>query len=422
MVKRTKPAAGDGGSRQCIGSGQNLTADCTERQTSTQTATTLPLDQIIVGERHRTDLGDIDGLAANIDELGLLQPIPVRPDGTLIAGVRRLRAAQLLGWTKIPVHVVDLRDVVRGEHAENAHRKPFTPSELVAIEADLREQLATPVGRPSKEISATCADFPRGKTAQKVAAFAGVSARQLEKAKAVVKAAQEEPEKYGRLVADMDRTGRVNGVYRRLTIAKQAALIRAEPPPLPNRGPYRVVSCDVPWPYEIGDENPSKRGVRPYPCMSITEIRGCPLPSIMHADSILWFWTTNFHMREAYDVLAAWGFEPKTILTWVKDHMGNGAWLRSQTEHCIMAVRGKPMVTLTNQTTVLQAPVRGHSVKPVAFYDLVECLCPASRYADIFSRYQHNDRWDCHGDEAPKPSPVFAIPDIPAELLRRGAP
>jgi hypothetical protein len=211
-----KPAARDGGSRQCIGSGQNLSADSTEHQTSTQAATTLPLDQITVGERHRKDLGDIDGLAANIDELGLLQPIPVRPDGTLIAGVRRLCAAQLLGWTKIPVHFVDLYDVVRNEHAENAHRKPFTPSELVAIEADLREQVAKPVGRPSKEISATCADFRRGKTTEKVAAFAGVSARQLEKAKAVVKAAQEEPEKYGRLVADMDRTGRVDGPYRRL--------------------------------------------------------------------------------------------------------------------------------------------------------------------------------------------------------------
>jgi N6-adenosine-specific RNA methylase IME4 len=40
-------------------------------------------------------------------------------------------------------------------------------------------------------------------------------------------------------------------------------------------------------------------------------------------------------------------------------------------------------------------------VKPAEFYDLVESLCPAPRYADIFSRYRHNDKWDCHGDEAP---------------------
>jgi N6-adenosine-specific RNA methylase IME4 len=42
-----------------------------------------------------------------------------------------------------------------------------------------------------------------------------------------------------------------------------------------------------------------------------------------------------------------------------------------------------------------------HSLKPKEFYDLVESLCPAPRYADLFSRYRHNDKWDCHGDEAP---------------------
>ena len=67
--------------------------------------------------------------------------------------------------------------------------------------------------------------------------------------------------------------------------------------------------------------------------------------------------------------------------------MGTGDWLRYQTEHRIMAVRGKPTVTLTNQTTVLHAPMRGHSEKPKEFYDFVEKLCPAPRYADLFSRY-----------------------------------
>jgi N6-adenosine-specific RNA methylase IME4 len=43
-------------------------------------------------------------------------------------------------------------------------------------------------------------------------------------------------------------------------------------------------------------------------------------------------------------------------------------------------------------------------VKPVEFYAFVESLCPASRYADLFSRYRHNEKWDCHGDEVPPPS------------------
>jgi len=92
--------------------------------------------------------------------------------------------------------------------------------------------------------------------------------------------------------------------------------------------------------------------------------------------------------------------------------MGTGDWLRGQTEHAIMAVRGKPVVTLTNQTTLLHAPVRAHSQKPVEFYDLVETLCPVPRYADLFSRYRHNERWDCHGDEAPTTEPHDGPPGL----------
>ena len=93
---------------------------------------------------------------------------------------------------------------------------------------------------------------------------------------------------------------------------------------------------------------------------------------------ILWLWVTNLFMREAFPLLEAWGFERRTILTWAKDRMGTGDWLRGQTEHAIMAVRGKPVVTLTNQTTLLNAPVRGHSQKPVEFYNLVEKSLPGA--------------------------------------------
>ena len=47
----------------------------------------------------------------------------------------------------------------------------------------------------------------------------------------------------------------------------------------------------------------------------------------------------------------------KAILTWAKQKFGNGQWLRRQTEHCHLAVRGKPTILLTNQSTLLTAPV-----------------------------------------------------------------
>jgi hypothetical protein len=67
--------------------------------------TTMPITDVKVGKRIRKDMGDIEGLADSIRELGLLQPIVVFPDGRLILGERRLRAAKLLGWKEIPVTI-----------------------------------------------------------------------------------------------------------------------------------------------------------------------------------------------------------------------------------------------------------------------------------------------------------------------------
>jgi N6-adenosine-specific RNA methylase IME4 len=53
---------------------------------------------------------------------------------------------------------------------------------------------------------------------------------------------------------------------------------------------------------------------------------------------------------------------------------------------------------LTNQSTLILAPVRGHSQKPDEFYEFVEKLCPAPRYAELFSRHSRPN-WDGHGDE-----------------------
>src|SRR5262249_34268377 len=115
-------------------------------------------------------------------------------------------------------------------------------------------------------------------------------------------------------------------------------------------------------------------------------------------DCILWLWTTNFYMRDAFGVVEAWGFEQKTILTWVKDRFGFGDLLRGQTEHCLLATRGSPVFQLTNESTALLAPVRAHSQKPEEFYELVERLCPAPRYCELFAR-RKRPNWDSHGDE-----------------------
>jgi ParB/RepB/Spo0J family partition protein len=100
-------------------------------------ATTLPLAAIRVGARHRREFGNLDSLARSIADIGLLHPVVVTPNGFLIAGERRLRAAAQLGWSEIPITEIDLDAVVRGEFAENTERKDFTLSEAVAIKRAL---------------------------------------------------------------------------------------------------------------------------------------------------------------------------------------------------------------------------------------------------------------------------------------------
>jgi N6-adenosine-specific RNA methylase IME4/ParB-like chromosome segregation protein Spo0J len=381
---------------------------------------TMKIADIKIGKRHRRDMGDIAALAASIEDVGLMHPAVVTPDGRLIAGERRIRALKHLGRKEIAVTVVDLDKVVRGEYAENIFRKQFVPSEWADIEDALlasasakakhRQRQAGPQSGRGKKASGVgkLPEPVKGRAVDTVARVIGRGRRTVEKARAVRDAARAEPERFGKLQDDMNRTGNVNGPYKRLKVARQAAIIRAEPPPYPNRGPYRVGTADPPWPYDVRQEDPSHRAVHAYPEMSIAQIcaEAEKVRAIMHPDSIMWLWTTNHHMRFAFEVLDAWGFEPRTILTWVKNRFGTGDWLRGQTEHCILATRGKPIVEQNGQSTVLHGPLRADSQKPDQFFSFVESLCPAPRYAYLFARNFDRERWDGHGDEAAVAAPA----------------
>jgi ParB family chromosome partitioning protein len=62
--------------------------------THTTDSHTRRIDEIIIGERHRFDMGDVDGLMASIAAIGLLNAITVDENGCLLAGARRLAACK----------------------------------------------------------------------------------------------------------------------------------------------------------------------------------------------------------------------------------------------------------------------------------------------------------------------------------------
>jgi phage N-6-adenine-methyltransferase len=128
---------------------------------------------IQIGKRHRKEMGDLTGLARSIQEIGLLQPIGVKPDLTLVFGHRRLLACQSLDHELIPACIVDIDAIILGEYAENEFRKDFTLSERVEIGRALEVELGERRGRP--ENVANCAQFPGEKTRDIVAKRAGFS-------------------------------------------------------------------------------------------------------------------------------------------------------------------------------------------------------------------------------------------------------
>ena len=78
----------------------------------------IPIYQIGISDRRRkTEPDDVYKLANSISEVGLIHPILVDLDHTLIAGLHRLEAAKQLGWTDIECTVCDL-DGLLAELAE----------------------------------------------------------------------------------------------------------------------------------------------------------------------------------------------------------------------------------------------------------------------------------------------------------------
>ncbi|HEY9088351.1 MAG TPA: ParB/RepB/Spo0J family partition protein [Anaerolineaceae bacterium] len=118
----------------------------------------VPVDQIIPNPhqpRTQMDENDLQDLAASIRQHGILQPLIVTQDSeaeryVLIAGERRLRAAQIVGLETVPVLVREASEIQRLELAliENVQR-----ADLDALEkAEAYRQLADEFGLSHEEI------------------------------------------------------------------------------------------------------------------------------------------------------------------------------------------------------------------------------------------------------------------------------
>ena len=178
-------------------------------------------------------------------------------------------------------------------------------------------------------------------------------------------------------------------------------------------GHYRVLVVDPPW----NQGKTRRRSVRPnqntvldYPTLSKQELSELPLADWSCPErAYLWLWATNSKDRNtkepviamAFELMAAWGFQYYTMVTWDK---GTGPCpfgpYQVTTEHILFGYRGSGTFdreVLGKLQTCFRASPGAHSAKPDSFYRDVARHFEGPRL-DVFAR-QEREGFDGWGDE-----------------------
>jgi|TARA_Y100000310_G_C20704425_1_gene834172 N6-adenosine-specific RNA methylase IME4 len=180
---------------------------------------------------------------------------------------------------------------------------------------------------------------------------------------------------------------------------------------------YKIIYADPAWSYRDGSL--SRGGAkRHYDTMTDEEIKQLPINDIADDDSILFMWATFPKIQEGLDVIKSWGFEYKTIgFVWIKTNKrfnknqtsfmplesldvfwGMGRWTRSNTEICLIGVKGKPLRENADVHSVVVSEIQKHSKKPDEIRDMIVRLCGDLPRVELFARNETKG-WDVWGNE-----------------------
>jgi ParB/RepB/Spo0J family partition protein len=179
-------------------------------------------------------------------------------------------------------------------------------------------------------------------------------------------------------------------------VPKLEPKLESEPKPLP-KGEFDIILADPPWRYEVSHLRGSPENH--YQTMSTEAICELTIPSSENA--VLFLWATNPMLKDALKVMESWGFQYKTNLVWVKNHMGVGFWFRGQHELLLVGVKGNvsPPEQQDRYSSCLNAPVREHSQKPDEVYEIIEKMFPTAKARlELFARNKR-ESWEAWGNE-----------------------
>lgn len=150
-----------------------------------------------------------------------------------------------------------------------------------------------------------------------------------------------------------------------------------------------VVMADPPWDIHMD---------LPYGTMTDNEMKHLPV-QLIQDEGMIFLWVTGRAMELARECLQIWGYKRVEEILWVKtNHLQRiirtgrtGHWLNHSKEHCLVGVKGNPVVNRNIDCNVIVSEVRETSRKPDEIYSIIERLCPQNLKLELFGR-PHNCR------------------------------
>ena len=167
---------------------------------------------------------------------------------------------------------------------------------------------------------------------------------------------------------------------------------------------YQIILADPPWDYQ--DKGCQGTMANHYKGMKLENIKALPIQEIADKDCILFLWATYPMLKEALEVIEAWGFKYKTIaFQWIKlnkkngkPFFGLGRWTRGNTEPCLLATKGRPKRDSKGVFQIIEAPLTKHSEKPAQTRIKIQQLMNNLPRIELFAR-QKTEGWDVWGNE-----------------------
>jgi N6-adenosine-specific RNA methylase IME4 len=183
---------------------------------------------------------------------------------------------------------------------------------------------------------------------------------------------------------------------------------------------FGVIYADLPWPWKTwGGESGKVRSApnNHYSTSPIAEIASLPVAALAAEHCALLLWCTGPHITISTQipVIERWGFRPCTFgFDWVKTNAdgslftGMGYCTRSNSELCLLAIKGSPLRLATDVHQIVMAPVGQHSEKPEEVRRRIERLF-AGPYLELYAR-RPVAGWTTWGNEIPRAE--FAPPPV----------